>query len=174
MSLCLFSEYVWGSNNRVSKKVKALWLMRDAKGNRGSLLQRRPTNQRLNNAPITQGTERAGKRLHDERGAIARTLSAGGCTTGTDINDSGLWIFTRQQTRNDTHMERVREIASAKGLNLAVMDAVQQPLSRDATEIVELTTVVRQIDWRAVSRLGHREDQGQCSSCLTFSTTKRV
>ena len=36
---------------------------------------------------------------------------------------------------------RESEIASAKGLNLAVLDAVQQPLDRDATEIVELTVV---------------------------------
>ena len=37
---------------------------------------------------------------------------------------------------------RESEIASANGLNLAVMNAVQQPLGCDATEIVELTTVV--------------------------------
>ena len=64
--------------------------------------------------------------------------------TDTGTNDSGLWIFTPQQTRNDTLMEREREseIASAKGLNFAVLDAVQQPLGCDATKIVELTTVV--------------------------------
>ena len=70
---------------------------------------------------------------------MARALPAGGCTTGTDINDSGLWIFTRQQTRNDALMERVREIVSAKSLDLAVLDAVQQPLGCDATDTVHAT-----------------------------------
>ena len=69
--------------------------------------------------------------------------------TDTGTNDSGLGIFTRHQTRIDTIMERVREIASAKGLDLAVRDAVQQPLDCDVTEIVELPRLSR---WRAVSQ----------------------
>ena len=36
-------------------------------------------------------------------------------------------------------MEMVREIVSAKSLDLAVLDAVQQPLSCDATDIVGAT-----------------------------------
>ena len=35
-------------------------------------------------------SQRAGKRLHDERGAMGRAPSAGGCMTSTGINDSGL------------------------------------------------------------------------------------
>ena len=65
--------------------------------------------------------------------------SAGGCTTGTGISDSGLQIFTREQTRNDAPMEMVREIVSAKSLDLAVLDAEQQPLGCDATDIVGAT-----------------------------------
>ena len=82
-------------------------------------------------------SQRSGKRLHDERGAMARALSAGSCTTGTDINDLGLWICTRQQMRNDTLMERVREIVSAKSLDLAALGSVQQQLGCDATDIVD-------------------------------------
>ena len=84
-------------------------------------------------------SHRARERLRDERGAMGRTPSAGGCTTSTNINDSGLKIFTREQTRNDTLMERVervREIANVKSLDLAVLDAVQQPMGCDATDIV--------------------------------------
>ena len=98
-------------------------------------------NQRLSNAPTTQrsrGATRAGRCLHDERGTRARAPSSEGCMTDTGTNDSGLGIITRHQTRNDTIMERVREIASTKGLDLAVRDAVQQPLDCDVTEIVEL------------------------------------
>ena len=36
-------------------------------------------------------------------------------------------------------MERVREIVSAKSLDLAVLDAVQQPLGCDVTDIVGAT-----------------------------------
>ena len=109
-------------------------------------------NQRLSNAPTTQrsrGATRAGRCLHDERGTRARAPSSEGCMTDTGTDDSGLGIFTRHQTRNDTIMERVREIASAKGLDLAVRDAVQQPLDCDVTEIVELPRLRHR--WRAVS-----------------------
>merc|ERR1712135_136539 len=69
--------------------------------------------------------------------------TAGGCTTGSGTNDAGLWIFTRQQTRNVTLVTEVRGIADAKGFDLSVLKVVQQPAGCDATVGPELATFVR-------------------------------
>merc|ERR1712113_1164076 len=50
--------------------------------------------------------------------------SADGCKTGTGENDSGLWIFTRQQQRDDTIIQKVRGIAKGKGYDLSVLKDV--------------------------------------------------
>jgi len=68
--------------------------------------------------------------------------TAGGCSTGTGTNNAGLWIFTRQQTRNETLVTKVRGIAEAKGFDLSVLNVVQQPAGCDATVGAELVTVV--------------------------------
>jgi len=57
----------------------------------------------------------------------APTISApGGCRTGTGVNDSGLWIFTREQMRNAALVSKVRDIAAAKGFDLSVLNDVIQ------------------------------------------------
>lgn len=57
----------------------------------------------------------------------APTHSAvGGCRTGTGVNDAGLWIFTRQQQRDEALVSKVRGIASAKGFDLSVLNNVNQ------------------------------------------------
>jgi len=68
--------------------------------------------------------------------------TAGGCSTGTGTNNAGFWIFTRQQTRNETLVTEVRDIAKAKGFDLSVLNVVQQPAGCDATVGAELVTVV--------------------------------
>jgi len=68
--------------------------------------------------------------------------TAGGCSTGTGTNNAGLWIFTRQQTRNETLVTKVRGIAEAKGFDLSVLNVVQQPPGCDATVGAELVTIV--------------------------------
>jgi len=44
-----------------------------------------------------------------------------GCRTGTGVNNAGLWIFTRQQDRNEALVEKVRHIATDKGFDVSVL-----------------------------------------------------
>jgi lipocalin len=50
----------------------------------------------------------------------------GKCKTGDGINESGLWIFTRQQTVSDDLVERVRGIAEEQGFDTSVLKEVIQ------------------------------------------------
>jgi len=50
----------------------------------------------------------------------------GGCRTGTGINDSGLWIFTRKAERDDELITKIRGIAQQKGFDLSVLNDVTQ------------------------------------------------
>mmetsp|Transcript_68990 Transcript_68990/g.135450 ORF Transcript_68990/g.135450 Transcript_68990/m.135450 type:complete len:223 (-) Transcript_68990:91-759(-) len=50
----------------------------------------------------------------------------GGCRTGTGVNGSGLWIFTRQQTRDQAIVDKVRGIARDLGFDLSVLLDVEQ------------------------------------------------
>jgi len=47
-----------------------------------------------------------------------------GCKTGTGTNGSGLWIFTRQQVRNEALVQQVRAIAFQQGFDLSVLNDV--------------------------------------------------
>lgn len=46
------------------------------------------------------------------------------CKTGTGINDSGLWIFSRSQERNETLIDAVRSIAVDAGFDVSVLNDV--------------------------------------------------
>jgi len=48
-----------------------------------------------------------------------------GCRTGTGINGSGFWLFTREQQRNETLVNAMRTIASDKGFDLTVLNDVE-------------------------------------------------
>jgi len=48
------------------------------------------------------------------------------CRTGSGVNSAGLWIFTRQQTRNEDLVQKVRQIAKRKGFDLSVLSDVDQ------------------------------------------------
>jgi lipocalin len=49
------------------------------------------------------------------------------CSTGNGVNNSGLWIMTRAQQRDDQLLSKVRGIARAKGFDVDVLqDVVQQ------------------------------------------------
>ena len=52
-----------------------------------------------------------------------------GCTTGTGTNNSGLWIFTRSQQRDETLINNVRNIATAAGFDVSVLNDVDQSSS---------------------------------------------
>jgi len=62
------------------------------------------------------------------------------CRTGTGVNQAGLWIFTRQQSRNENLVQKVRGIAENKGFDLTVLNDVDQskcpPKSRDDIMVV--------------------------------------
>jgi len=47
-----------------------------------------------------------------------------GCSTGTGVNDSGLWIFTRVQERNETLVQMVRDMAEDFGFDLSVLNDI--------------------------------------------------
>lgn len=49
-----------------------------------------------------------------------------GCRTGTGTNNSGLWIFSRSQERNDTLINLVRGIAQDSGFDISVLNDVDQ------------------------------------------------
>lgn len=55
----------------------------------------------------------------------------GGCRTGTGVNGAGLWIFTRQQQRDEALVQKVRGIASSKGFDLSVLNDVDQTKCTD-------------------------------------------
>eukprot|EP00040_Diaphanoeca_grandis_P039159 m.258290 g.258290 ORF g.258290 m.258290 type:complete len:213 (+) comp36392_c0_seq1:101-739(+) len=59
-------------------------------------------------------------------GPPMNTGEGGYCKTGTGTNDSGLWIFTRMQRRDQIKVEKVRAIAQAKGFDLSVLIDVNQ------------------------------------------------
>merc|ERR1712039_673564 len=44
------------------------------------------------------------------------------CRTGTGVNQAGLWIFTRQQARNEALVQKVRGIAAGKGFDTSVLN----------------------------------------------------
>merc|ERR1711879_1072353 len=50
----------------------------------------------------------------------------GGCRTGSGINMSGLWIFTRKQVRDEALVQKVRGIAQGKGFDISVLNDVDQ------------------------------------------------
>mmetsp|Transcript_42278 Transcript_42278/g.88331 ORF Transcript_42278/g.88331 Transcript_42278/m.88331 type:complete len:360 (-) Transcript_42278:229-1308(-) len=57
----------------------------------------------------------------------APTVQAdGGCKTGSGTNGSGLWIFTREQKRDEALVQKVRAIAAKKGFDLSVLNDVDQ------------------------------------------------
>lgn len=59
-------------------------------------------------------------------GAPKVTGKDGLCRTGKGVNQAGLWIFTRQQTRNDVLVQKVRGIAQKMGFDLTVLNDVDQ------------------------------------------------
>uniref|UniRef100_A0A7S3Z387 Lipocalin/cytosolic fatty-acid binding domain-containing protein n=1 Tax=Lotharella globosa TaxID=91324 RepID=A0A7S3Z387_9EUKA len=49
-----------------------------------------------------------------------------GCKNGSGVNGSGLWIFTRQQARDDAIVQKVRNLAVDKGFDITVLNDVDQ------------------------------------------------
>jgi len=49
-----------------------------------------------------------------------------GCRTGSGVNGAGLWIFTREQQRDEALVQKVRGIAQSQGFDLGVLLDVDQ------------------------------------------------
>merc|ERR1711862_412386 len=57
-------------------------------------------------------------------GGAPTNSAPGGCRTGTGVNDSGLWILTRTQSRDENLVQKARDIAASKGFDLSVLNDV--------------------------------------------------
>jgi len=62
-----------------------------------------------------------------------------GCMTGTGTNNSGLWIFTRKQERDDALVQKIKGIAAAKGFDVSVLkDTDQTNCASSASSVVQV------------------------------------
>lgn len=61
-------------------------------------------------------------------GGQPTVATPGGCRTGTGVNGSGLWIFTRKQDRDEQLVQKVRALAKAQGFDLSVLNDVDQEI----------------------------------------------
>jgi lipocalin len=61
-------------------------------------------------------------------GGAPKISTEAGCRTGgaDKTNGSGLWIFTREQKRDEALVQKVRSIASQAGFDLSVLNDVDQ------------------------------------------------
>lgn len=59
-------------------------------------------------------------------GGAPKNSAPGGCRTGEGVNDSGLWVFTRHQARDEALVKKVRGIAARKGFDVSVLQDVDQ------------------------------------------------
>jgi len=64
-------------------------------------------------------------------GGPPKKVTSGGCSTGGGVNGSGLWIFTREQQRDEALVQKGRDLAKSKGFDLSVLNKV------DNTECTE-------------------------------------
>ena len=48
------------------------------------------------------------------------------CVLGDGINNSGLWIFSRAQERNETLVQHVRDIATSQNIDVSILKDVNQ------------------------------------------------
>jgi len=65
------------------------------------------------------------------------STDGGLCKTGTGINDSGLWIFSRSQERNETLIDHVRDIAIDAGFDVSVLNDVDHTNCDDCVDSEE-------------------------------------
>mmetsp|Transcript_68503 Transcript_68503/g.112553 ORF Transcript_68503/g.112553 Transcript_68503/m.112553 type:complete len:371 (-) Transcript_68503:154-1266(-) len=68
-------------------------------------------------------------------GGAPKESGEAGCRTGTGTNGAGLWIFTRQQKRDEALVQKVRGIAKSKGFDLSVLNDVDQSECSEAVAL---------------------------------------
>jgi len=59
-------------------------------------------------------------------GGPPKNEGANGCKSGTGTNNSGLWIFTRKQERDEALVQKIKGIAAAKGFDISVLKDTDQ------------------------------------------------
>jgi len=59
-------------------------------------------------------------------GGAPKNSAEGGCQMGSGATGSGLWIFTRQQKRDEALVQKVRGVAARIGFDLSVLNDVDQ------------------------------------------------
>lgn len=76
------------------------------------------------------------------------------CRTGTGINDSGLWIFSRSPERDESLIATVRQIAVDAGFDVSVLNDVDHTSCDDCNDLEGtfevvgwFRTVDRDCDW---------------------------
>jgi len=52
--------------------------------------------------------------------------SGDGCIPGDGVNDSGMWIFTKSNVRNETLLGEIVKIGTAQGFDMSIMLDVEQ------------------------------------------------
>jgi len=101
----------------------------------------------------------------------------GGCTTGSGINNSGLWIFTRSQTRNDALIDQVRAIAKTAGFDTSVLNDVDHTSCGSQEEDVSLLVEETCLDDEGEFKVGFGRTKTSCEwvskhswlGCLFYS-----
>ena len=63
------------------------------------------------------------------------------CTTGTGINGSGLWIFSRSSLRDEALIDKVRGIAEEAGFDTSVLNDVDHTACDDCVDSEETFSV---------------------------------
>ena len=59
-------------------------------------------------------------------GLPKETSENGYCATGDGINNSGLWIFTREKVANASKVQQIRNVAKGLGYDTSVLLPVEQ------------------------------------------------
>lgn len=52
--------------------------------------------------------------------------TSGGCIPGTGVNDSGMWIFTKNNVRDEKVINAILDVVKAKGYDVSYLNDVQQ------------------------------------------------
>jgi len=58
------------------------------------------------------------------------------CSTGTGVNNSGLWIFSRSQERDEKLINAVRAIASDAGFDTSVLNDIDQSNCMEKEDVI--------------------------------------
>jgi len=69
-------------------------------------------------------------------GGLPTVPASGGCQmdSGT-VNDSGLWIFTREAARDEALVQKVRGIAAQKGFDLSILNDIDNSDCSDSVTV---------------------------------------